>query len=353
MKCKCFLIRFSLNKPTGSTLFHAVGTSTDQSNMNGRDLAINKPLTNSLHVQCPDWTSSSSEVNCLIQTTTEEQETQTFCSDKLLSQNQRNTFMSSWTGVAATQTSPGNIRLSDAVESASDLLSCFADASTATSPEPKLIEEGTEDSLLRPFQRGRGRTYPRLGDIEQFSTETQTDDFDLLKIATSEDTSVRGDTVDKMVEDEDDPFTSFKRELIEATTQFDLDDILCSNYTQTCPGIYSCIRYTSSYILAYFFSKRITHSMILNYNLIFSELLGSEDDDPMMSILVRPTDAENNSVVPIRSNIGTKTTKSTSSVSMSTTESQTQTSKYYGIEECDKDNIQISMDIETQTGSLL
>ena len=248
-------------------MFHAVGTSTDQSHINGRDLAINKPLTNSLHVQCPDWTSSSSEINCLIQTTTEEQETQTFCTDKLLSQNQRNTFMSSWTGVAATQTSPGNIRLSDAVESASDLLSCFADASTATSPEPKLIEEGTEDSLLRPFQRGRGRTYPRLGDIEQFSTETQTDDFDLLKIATSEDTSVRGDTVDKMVEDEDDPFTSFKRELIEATTQFDLDDILCSNYTQTCPGNYLCIQYTS--YTFWLIPKSITQTMIKYYNLIF------------------------------------------------------------------------------------
>ena len=192
-----------------------------------------------MHVQCPDWETPSSEVGCLIQTTTEEQETQTFCSDKLLSQNQRNAFMSSWTGVAATQTSPGNIRLSDAVESASDLLSCFADASTATSPEPKNMEEAIDDSLLRPFQRNRAKPFPRLGDIEQFSTETQTDDFDLLKIATSEDTSVRGEGVDKMVDDEDDPFTSFKRHLIEATTQFDLDDILCSNYTQTCPGIYS------------------------------------------------------------------------------------------------------------------
>merc|ERR1719220_538693 len=173
-----------------------------------------------------------------------------------------------------------------------------------------------EDSMLRPFQRDRSRTIPRIGDIEQFSTETQTDDFDLLKIAQSEEVvaGVRGDNND----DDEDPFTSFKRQLIEATTQFDLDDILCSNYTQTCP-----------------------------------ELLGSEDDDPMMSILVRPSDAENHSVGPMRSNIGTKSTKSTSSVSMSTTESQTQTSTYYGIGECDNDNIQISMDIETHTGSLL
>ncbi len=46
---------------------------------------------------------------------------------------------------------------------------------------------------------------PKLGDIEQFSTETQTDEMIVV----------------------DDPFT------IEAQTQFDLDDILCSNYTQT------------------------------------------------------------------------------------------------------------------------
>ena len=106
--------------------------------------------------------------------------------------------------------------------------------------------EPTDDSLLRPFtnRRGRSRAIPRLGDIEQFSTETQTDEFDLLKIAAAEESSARGEggeeVVDKIVDDvdeEDDPLmTSLKRHLIEATTQFDLDDILCSNYTQTCPG---------------------------------------------------------------------------------------------------------------------
>ena len=210
-----------------------MGTSTDDSSVDVRDLMItNKPLTHTLHVQCPEWTSTA-DVGCLIteQHSTEEQETQTFCSDKLLSQHQGNTLLPSWRGVAATQTSPGDVRLSDVVESASDLLSCFADASTATSPEPKPNEE---DSLLRPFQKVRSRPFPKLGDIEQFSTETQTDDFDLLKIAASEEASVRGE--DKMVDEEDDPFSSFKRHLIEATTQFDLDDILCSNYTQTCPG---------------------------------------------------------------------------------------------------------------------
>ena len=191
-----------------------------------------KPLTNTLHVQCPDWTSDVSDVSCLIPHT-EEQETQTLKSDRLLSENETNTrgLITAWTGVAATQTSPGNVRLSDVGPSASDLLTIFADASTATSPEPKSMDE---DSMLRPFQRDRSRTIPRIGDIEQFSTETQTDDFDLLKIAQSEEVvgGVRGDNND----DDEDPFTSFKRQLIEATTQFDLDDILCSNYTQTCPG---------------------------------------------------------------------------------------------------------------------
>ena len=72
----------------------------------------------------------------------------------------------------------------------------------------------------------------------------------------------------------------------------------------------------------------------------------------MMSILVRPSEAENHSVVPIRNNIGIKTTKSIPSVSLVTTESQTQTSKYLLTEKRDKDTHQISMDIETQTGSL-
>ena len=213
----------------------SVGNATGQIDVNVRQMVMAKPLTNTLHVQCPEWTSTA-DVGCLI-TNREEQETQTLYSDKLLSQNEQNSLMP-WTGVAATQTSPGDVRLSDVVSSAGDLLLCFADASTATSPEPRSHEgEGADDALLRPFNRGRSRPFPKLGDIEQFSTETQTDEFDLLKIATvSEENSVREVGVDKMVDEEDDPFTSFKRQLIEATTQFDLDDILCSNYTQTCPG---------------------------------------------------------------------------------------------------------------------
>lgn len=295
---------------SGTTLLLAGPTP-----MNRRVDVQGKPLTNTLHVQCPDWTSDVSNVSCLIPHT-EEQETQTLKSDRLLSENETNTrgLITAWTGVAATQTSPGNVRLSDVVASASDLLSCFADASTATSPEPKSMDD---DSMLRPFQRDRSRTIPRIGDIEQFSTETQTDDFDLLKIAQSEEvvSGVRGDNND----DEEDPFTSFKRQLIEATTQFDLDDILCSNYTQTCP-----------------------------------ELLASEDDDPMMNMLVRQSDAENNSVsTPFR--IQTLEPKSTkiqpSSSSFATVESQTQTSRYPKDASGDHERNQILMDIETQTSS--
>lgn len=66
---------------------------------------------------------------------------------------------------------------------------------------------------------------PRIGEIEQYSTETQTDEFDDVLMNKRAAVHVSSD-------DDDDPF-SLK---IEATTQFDLDDILCSNYTQTCSG---------------------------------------------------------------------------------------------------------------------
>ena len=83
------------------------------------------------------------------------------------------------------------------------------------------------------------------------------------------------------------------------------------------------------------------------------ELLGSEDDDPMMNMLVRPTDAENNSVAPIRTNMGLKSNKISSSHTSITTESQTQTSQYFGYEDIDKETNQISMDIETQTSTII
>ena len=336
------ILKYSGVGASGTTLLLA-----GPSPMNRRVDVQGKPLTNTLHVQCPDWTSDVSDVSCLIPHT-EEQETQTLKSDRLLSENETNTrgLITAWTGVAATQTSPGNVRLSDVGPSASDLLTIFADASTATSPEPKSMDE---DSMLRPFQRDRSRTIPRIGDIEQFSTETQTDDFDLLKIAQSEEVvaGVRGDNND----DDEDPFTSFKRQLIEATTQFDLDDILCSNYTQTCPGTMvelSILR--GVFILFVLCIDRFFIYLLLS----FLELLASEDDDPMMNMLVRQSDAENNSVsTPFR--IQTLEPKSTkirsSSSSFVTVESQTQTSRYPKDASGDRERNQILMDIETQTSS--
>ena len=62
---------------------------------------------------------------------------------------------------------------------------------------------------------------PRLGDIEQFnSTETQT-----------ESNAVANHTA---ADDWDSITAEFGlRQFMEAETQFDIDDILCSNYTQT------------------------------------------------------------------------------------------------------------------------
>ena len=96
-------------------------------------------------------------------------------------------------------------------------------ASTQTSPRGELMlpapppPEIPEESIL-PSRTSGGRP-PRLGDpkLEQFSTETQTDDLELLLKASAASTAAKAA----------DAFT------IEAQTQFDLDDILCSNYTQT------------------------------------------------------------------------------------------------------------------------
>lgn len=87
-------------------------------------------------------------------------------------------------------------------------------SSTQTSPSIPHVVATTDELLPSSTSSTAVSTStsraPKLGDIEQFSTETQTDDFEiLLKPA------------------EEDIFT------IEAQTQFDLDDILCSNYTQT------------------------------------------------------------------------------------------------------------------------
>ena len=96
-------------------------------------------------------------------------------------------------------------------------------ASTQTSPRgEQAVEEPSEEPILPAASRTSGGAcrsgaIPKLGDpkLEQFSTETQTDDLELLL----KPTQAAGSNVDA--------FT------IEAQTQFDLDDILCSNYTQT------------------------------------------------------------------------------------------------------------------------
>ena len=90
------------------------------------------------------------------------------------------------------------------------------------------MEEPSEESILPAAAASRtsggggacrSGAIPKLGDpkLEQFSTETQTDDLELL-LKPTQAAAGNGNV---------DAFT------IEAQTQFDLDDILCSNYTQT------------------------------------------------------------------------------------------------------------------------
>ena len=89
-------------------------------------------------------------------------------------------------------------------------------AATAADPGTNLfLGEDAEKSHVGVSCDMRHR--PRLGEIEQFSTETQTD----LGTATSNATEWA------ILDASELPLQ------IEAETQFDLDDILCSNYTQT------------------------------------------------------------------------------------------------------------------------
>jgi hypothetical protein len=73
---------------------------------------------------------------------------------------------------------------------------------------------------------------PRLGEIEQFSTETQTDLSAVANVVTDWGTVDDDDICASSVDE-------FGLRQIEAETQFDLDDILCSNYTQT--GTVVCV----------------------------------------------------------------------------------------------------------------
>ena len=87
-----------------------------------------------------------------------------------------------------------------------------------------------------------------------------------------------------------------------------------------------------------------------------TELLGADEDESMMSMLVQPIDAENNSVTtsttPARVNVGTNSSnRSMSSFTFSTAETQTQTFQGLGHDEHNTEQ-QESMDIETQTTSV-
>ena len=88
-------------------------------------------------------------------------------------------------------------------------------------PDPSTSEfpsGGISSSSAAAFIRA-----PRLGDIEQFnSTETQTENN---AVAANNHTAA---------DDWDSITAEFGlRQFMEAETQFDIDDILCSNYTQT------------------------------------------------------------------------------------------------------------------------
>ena len=111
-------------------------------------------------------------------------------------------------------------------------------ASTQTSPRgehqfpPAVVSEISEESIFKEAAETAAAasavvrsTIPKLGEIEQFSTETQTDDLELLLKPSS--TGCATATSTSNAGQNEDAFT------IEAQTQFDLDDILCSNYTQT------------------------------------------------------------------------------------------------------------------------
>ena len=111
-------------------------------------------------------------------------------------------------------------------------------ASTQTSPRgehqfpPAVVSEISEESIFKEAAETAAvasavvrSTIPKLGEIEQFSTETQTDDLELLLKPSA--TGCGTATSTSNAGQNEDAFT------IEAQTQFDLDDILCSNYTQT------------------------------------------------------------------------------------------------------------------------
>ena len=106
----------------------------------------------------------------------------------------------------------------------------WAASSTQTSPTRHDVEAESpfrgnpSEFLLLGSEKSRP---PKLGEIEQLSTETQTDVGQHMMGSRTFSANVSQDWGDM------EPAAEFSMRQIEAETQFDLDDILCSNYTQT------------------------------------------------------------------------------------------------------------------------
>ena len=110
-----------------------------------------------------------------------------------------------------------------------------------TKPGQRCREFGTDcGGLVVDESDGveKPRHPPRLGEIEQLSTETQTDEFDALMGSVGQgkpSASHSGSNAQTLPsqpspEDPEDPFGSH------VGMPEDVLDILCSNYTQTCAG---------------------------------------------------------------------------------------------------------------------
>lgn len=138
-----------------------------------------------------------------------------------------------------------------------------ASLATQTSPRGGLGPEIPEESILPSRTSGK---IPKLGDpkLEQFSTETQTDDLELL---------LKPASAPAASQHVADAFT------IEAQTQFDLDDILCSNYTQT---IFDTSLDPSTSTGAPVNTAETQTSMLMSYDLVNMEtqtlLFGDEEE---------------------------------------------------------------------------
>lgn len=136
-----------------------------------------------------------------------------------------------WTQMS-TQTSPARqeqetMTINELLFSSSIDLPGKMYASTSGAIPPMVIESSSSANFNR-------RLPPKIGEIEQFSTETQTD-FQLRSMTaaatTTTNTNHQASQSTSCWESYDS--VEFPGGQFDAGTQFDLDDILCSNYTQT------------------------------------------------------------------------------------------------------------------------